>query len=79
MAANLRVHSQGHVGHYGTIYISIPGSYTCEGKSNLRWSLDVWEIPCVFVTSLYTMVRNAINTRDIYKECHYSTCLSTQR
>ena len=33
----------------------------------------------VFVTSLYKMVRNAMNTRDRYQECHYLTYLSTQR
>ena len=79
LAANLSVYSQGHDGQYGTNYISIRGSYIREGKSKLRWSLDAWEIPCVFVTSRYTMVRNAINTSDRYQECHYLTCLSTQR
>ena len=39
-----------------------PFTYTREGKFKLRSSLDVWEIPCVSVTSHYKMGRNAINT-----------------
>ena len=77
MAENVYVGSQGHICYCGTNYTSTNGLYTREEKSKLRWSLGAWEIPCVSVTCLYKMGRNAISTSNRNQECHHLTFLST--